>query len=71
MGELTGRTYRLGDRLQVEVARVNMEDRKIDFDLVTDANEKEASKTRRKGEKSRAAHRGKASSRGKRSKKRA
>jgi ribonuclease R len=71
VGELTGRTYRLGDRLQVEVARVNMEDRKIDFDLVTDANEKEASKTRRKGEKSRAAHRGKASSRGKRSKKRA
>jgi ribonuclease R len=34
VGELTGRHYRLGDRLMVEVVRVDMEDRKIDFDLV-------------------------------------
>jgi len=70
VGELTGRTYRLGDRLQVEVARVNMEDRKIDFDLVADAGEKEASKTRRKGAKGKTAHRGKDVSKGKRRKKR-
>jgi ribonuclease R len=49
VGELTGRSYRLGDRLQVVVARVNMEDRKIDFDLVGSDTEKQIGKTRRKG----------------------
>ena len=49
VGELTGRSYRLGDRLQVVVARVNMEDRKIDFDLVGSDAEKQIGKTRRKG----------------------
>jgi ribonuclease R len=49
VGELTGRSYRLGDRLQVVVARVNMEDRKIDFDLVGSDAEKQAGKTRGKG----------------------
>jgi ribonuclease R len=34
IGEMTQRCYQLGDRLLVEVARVDMEDRKIDFDLV-------------------------------------
>ena len=34
VGESSGRAYSLGDRLLVEVARVDMEDRKIDFDLV-------------------------------------
>ncbi len=34
VGEMSGRHYRLGDRLQVKVARVDMEERKIDFDLV-------------------------------------
>ncbi len=49
VGELTGRSYRLGDRLQVLVARVNMEDRKIDFDLVDSGDDgKEIAKTRRK-----------------------
>jgi len=47
-----------------------MEDRKIDFDLVADAGEKEASKTRRKGAKGKTAHRGKDVSKGKRRKKR-
>ncbi|MBT8436220.1 MAG: ribonuclease R [Gammaproteobacteria bacterium] len=51
VGELTGRSYRLGDRLQVEVARVNLEDRKIDFDLAGMAEEKPPAKTRRKGKK--------------------
>ncbi|MCP4334785.1 MAG: ribonuclease R [Gammaproteobacteria bacterium] len=70
VGELTGRSYRLGDRLQVEVARVNMEDRKIDFDLVANADEKQASKTRRKGATGKVTKRGKAVSKGKRRKKR-
>lgn len=51
VGELTGRHYRLGDRLMVEVVRVNMEDRKIDFDLVSVAGEKPDIKTRRRGKK--------------------
>ncbi len=36
VGERSGREYRLGDRLRVEVIGVDMEARKIDFDLVTD-----------------------------------
>ncbi len=34
VGELTNINYRLGDRLEVEVVGVNMDERKIDFDLV-------------------------------------
>lgn len=33
-GETTGTVYRLSDRLKVIVTRVNLEDKKIDFDLV-------------------------------------
>jgi len=32
-GERTGKTYRLGDSLEVQVVRVDLDDRKIDFDL--------------------------------------
>ena len=70
VGELTGRSYRLGDRLQVQVARVNMEDRKIDFDLVGNADEKEVTKTRRKGKKGKTGHRRKAAGKGKKGSKR-
>lgn len=35
-GERTGTTYRLGDGLSVQVARVDMDDRKIDFGLTDD-----------------------------------
>ena len=34
IGERTGRTFRLGQRLQVRLTRVNLEERKIDFELV-------------------------------------
>ena len=51
VGEQSGRQYRLGDRLEVEVARVDMEERKIDFDLVAALDEKPVGKTRRKGKK--------------------
>ena len=34
IGEMTQRCYQLGDRLLVQVSRVDLEDRKIDFDLV-------------------------------------
>jgi ribonuclease R len=33
VGERTRRTYRLGDRLRVRVVRVDLDDRKIDFEL--------------------------------------
>ena len=32
-GERTGKQYRLGDEVHVKVARVNLDDRKIDFAL--------------------------------------
>jgi ribonuclease R len=40
VGESSGRQYRLGDRLQVQVSRVSLEDRKIDFDLVANLDQK-------------------------------
>ena len=33
-GGATGKAYRLGDRVEVQVARVDLEQRKIDFALV-------------------------------------
>jgi ribonuclease R len=43
-GERSGKSFRLGDRVQVQVARVDLDDRKIDFDLVKklDAADKQA-----------------------------
>ena len=54
VGELTGRQYQLGDQLRVEVVRVDMEERKIDFDLVAEPGDKAVAKTRRKGKKKKA-----------------
>jgi ribonuclease R len=52
IGERSGRIYQLGDQVTVEVARVDMEDRKIDFDLIksTSARFTEESETSRKME---------------------
>ncbi len=38
LGEHTGRRFRLGDRLTVQVAGVNLEERKIDFQLIESEN---------------------------------
>jgi ribonuclease R len=35
-GERGGRTFRIGDRLKVQVTRVSLDDRKIDLRLVDD-----------------------------------
>jgi ribonuclease R len=49
-GERTGQVYRLGDRLRVKVAAVNLDDRKIDFVLAEPAQQatKKRSRSRRK-----------------------
>lgn len=50
-GERSGRSFRLGDTVQVRVARVDLDERKIDFDLVEEATgEVRGRKTRRDGE---------------------
>ncbi len=46
-GERTGQTYRLGDEIVVRVGRVDLDERKIDFELV-EATPTVASKPRRK-----------------------
>jgi len=50
-GERTGRSFRLGDSLQVKVMRVDLDEKKIDFELAEAAN-----KGRGKGSKSGKAH---------------
>jgi len=50
-GERTGQVYRLGDRLRVKVAAVNLEERKIDFVLAEPAQQagpRKRSRSRRK-----------------------
>ncbi|MBK1619355.1 ribonuclease R [Lamprobacter modestohalophilus] len=51
-GERTGQIYRLGDRLRVKVAAVNLQDRKIDFVLakpiVVETTPKKRSRSRRR-----------------------
>ena len=48
VGERQGIEYRLGDRLRVEVVRVNMEDRKIDFDLIKSLEDRSSKRCRGK-----------------------
>ncbi len=46
IGEHTGQRYRLGDRLRVQVAAVNLDERKIDFLLVQSQKKKKRSRKR-------------------------
>ena len=46
VGERTGRTFHLGDRVQVRVARVDLDERKIDLDLL-DGRDQGAGKNNR------------------------
>src|SRR5690606_33621760 len=36
VGERSGRVYRLGDSIRVQVARVDLDERKIDFEMASD-----------------------------------
>ncbi|MDO9052515.1 MAG: ribonuclease R [Gallionella sp.] len=48
LGERTGQSYRLGDRVQVRVVKVDMESTKIDFVLHTDVAEPELASSPKK-----------------------
>lgn len=62
-GERTGTTYRLGDSVSVQVARVDMDDRKIDFNLADERppSPKPSSNSRRTSRKRRGPRRPSAS----------
>jgi ribonuclease R len=47
-GERTGIVYRLGDRLQVRVGRVDLDQRKIDFELIEPENKKPTNKIKKR-----------------------
>jgi len=59
VGERTGRIFRLGQKLKVKVVRVNLEERKVDFELVetgkAETKGDDGSKRPRKGQVSPAA----------------
>ena len=48
LGERTGMRYRLGDRVTVKVVRVDLDEKKIDFELVKKGRSVERAKKRRK-----------------------
>ena len=50
-GERTGKVYRLGDEVSVKVVRVNLDDRKIDFELA-DAQQQRQQVSKKKGRRS-------------------
>ena len=57
LGERTNRSYRLGDRVRVKVAQVNLDEAKLDFELVGEAKREAKREPRREGKKSGGKHR--------------
>ena len=49
IGERSGRRFRLSDRVRVQLARVDMEQNKIDFRLVEEVAPAAAEEPRKKG----------------------
>jgi ribonuclease R len=47
-GEQTGKTYRLGDAIKVVLARVDLDEKKIDFDLTQKSNKAKKLKVNKK-----------------------
>lgn len=48
LGERTGIRYRLGDKVIIRVARVDLDEKKIDFDLISQPNSKKTRKSSKK-----------------------
>lgn len=48
LGERTGKVYRLGDKIKVRVARINLDQRRIDFELLDVRKDKPKSKYKSK-----------------------
>ncbi len=48
LGERTGIRYRLGDKVLIRVARVDLDEKKIDFDLISQPNSKKTRKSSKK-----------------------
>ena len=59
-GERSGRVYRLGDPLKVQVARVDLDERKIDFVPVEDTNDTPKAEPKKPGRRRRRSRRKKA-----------
>jgi ribonuclease R len=53
-GERSGRQYRLGDRLRIKVVRVNLDDRKIDFEPLETGRARAKKPSKRRSKRSRA-----------------
>ena len=68
IGDVTNRSYQLGDRLSVEVARVDMEERKVDFNLISSLDQQVKRKKGGKVSKRKARGTGKSSRKGGRKK---
>ena len=52
LGEKSGRFYQLGDKVTVQVARVNLDDRKVDLEMIGGASRSERREQKAGGEKS-------------------
>jgi len=57
LGERTNRSYRLGDAVRVKVAQVNLDEAKLDFELVGEVKREARREPRREGKKSGGKHR--------------
>ncbi len=64
MGERTGKQYRLGDQVRVQVSKVDVDDRKIDFELIS-GMEKNSSKKAHRSKKTTEPRKRKSKKRGK------
>ena len=53
LGERTNRSYRLGDSVRVKVAQVNLDEAKLDFELVGEARRKSETRAAARGQEER------------------